>query len=126
MTHRLPRRAAAFALAAALLFAAGCRKGADEAAVDLNKAPGEVKSAFAGAAAPLKQAADEAAQELSSGEYAGSMARISDLSSVPDLTPEQRKALGEAQSALLQKLSAAAAAGDAKAAEAMAQHRARK
>ena len=126
MTHRLLRRAAAFALAAALLFAAGCSKGADGAALDLNKAPAEVKSAFPGAPEELKQAANEAAQELSSGEYAGSMARLSDLSSVPDLTPEQRKALGEAQAALLQKLSAAAAEGDAKAAEAMAQHQARK
>ncbi len=116
-----------FVTAMTLLPLCGCGKDAGQGLpADLSKTPAEVQSAFAGAPPGLKQAADEAAQGISAGEYAGSMERIGELSTVPDLTSEQRRALGDAQTALVQKLSAAEAAGDAQAAAAMSRHRARK
>jgi hypothetical protein len=85
-----------------------------------------VKSAFAGSSAGLKQAADEAAQGIANGDYVDSLGRLQDLSANPELTPEQRRALAESQQAVMIKLAEAAAAGDAKAAESVETHRARK
>jgi len=116
------------ALAAALLLLpSGCGKGSEAPPlVSITEAPAGVKSAFAGSPAGLKQAADEAAQGIANGDYVDSLGRLQDLSANQDLTPEQRRALAESQQAVMVKLAEAAAAGDAKAAEAVETHRARK
>jgi hypothetical protein len=118
---------AALAGALLLLLSSGCGKGSEAPPpVSIAEAPAGVKSAFAGSSAGLKQAADEAAQGIANGDYVDSLGRLQDLSANPELTPEQRRALAESQQAVMIKLAEAAAAGDAKAAESVETHRARK
>lgn len=110
-----------------LLSIVGCGKGSEApAAVSLNDASSGVKSAFADSPAGLRKSADEAAQEMASGDYVGSLGRLQDLSSNPELNAEQRRKLAESQQAVMMKLAEAAAAGDRRAAEAVETHRARK
>lgn len=90
------------------------------------EAPGKVHQAFDGASAELKKAADEASEALANGDYDVSLGRISELSSRPDLSSEQRTALAQSQVALMRKLQEEAAAGNAKAAQLMELHRASK
>ena len=115
-------------LAVAFLVAhSGCGKGYEALpVVSINEAPAGVKSAFASSPAELKRAADEAAQGITSGDYVGSLGRLQDLSVKEELTSEQRRALAESRQAVMIKLAEAAAAGDARAAEAVETHRARK
>lgn len=105
----------------------GCRDSAPPSpVVTLEEAPGGMKSAFAEAPAPIKAAAEAAADGIAAGEYAGSLGRIQELSGNPELSAEQRQALAASQQALMVKLAEAAEAGDKQAAELMETHRARK
>ena len=92
----------------------------------LSEMPATVRSAFGSATPELKKAADETSQALADGAYDVSLGRMSELSSRPDLTSDQRVALAQSRIAVMLKLQEAAAAGDAKAKEMLEMQRASK
>ncbi len=78
------------------------------------KADGELKGLVQGAADSM---------DANSGD---ALLTLQSLGQAPDLTPEQRQALGQSQAAVLNKLREAAATGNQQAAEAVERYRASK
>lgn len=119
------------AMLATLPFALGlllvaCSKDEGPVAVPIDQAPEAVNSAFATAPDDVRLAAEKAAQSVAAGQYVNSYFSLEALSSNPNLTPEQRRALAESQMAVMGKITEAANQGDQQAEQAIQMHRARK
>jgi hypothetical protein len=122
-----PRCTLSGLLALVVLLLSACGKG-DQAPepMAIDQAAEQVKSTFSGASQEVRAVADGAAKSMQEGDYVDTYQRLEALSAQGDLTPEQRRKLGETQSAVLRKMSEAAESGDANAAKALEMHRARK
>ncbi len=103
----------------------GCKPDVAPDAVTTGQAANQLTNAFGQAGGELKEFAQGVADSMN-GSSDDSLARLQALGQSPDLTPEQRQALGQSQAAVLKKLREAAASGNQQAAEQVERYRASK
>jgi tellurite resistance protein len=109
----------------AAVLAAGCSKDRIEEAT-VQEASKKTQSVFATSKDEVKADAEKLSQSLDQADFGSAIGRIESLSVRPDLSAEQREALGVARMAVMEKLREGAAAGDKQAEEILETHRARK
>jgi hypothetical protein len=116
-----------FVLASALL-AVGCDRAADPApaAFSTNEAAAAINKTFAGADTANREAAQQLSQALSSDNYSEAFSKVTLLGGSPELTPEQRQVIARSQLTVMERMRAAAAAGDKQAQALLEMHRASK
>lgn len=100
---------------ATVLFASGCHRTEDDAAVPTTPkaAASRMESAFANAAPEVHQAATAAAESMRSGDYEKAVVSLQVVRSAPRITLDQGLAIHGTTVALESKLAEAAASGDA-------------
>lgn len=103
----------------------GCRKDEAPVVISSDQAANQLTNAFGASDKEMKDLVNGAAESLN-GNSEEALLRLQALGQAPDLTPEQRRALGESQAAALNKLREAAAGGNQAAAEAVERYRASK
>lgn len=90
-------------------------------------APAQIPETVPGQPAPAPapapaQELNQAVTDYKSGNFEGTVSRLQNLRATPQMTPEQRIAVNDAIAAVMTDLSARAAKGDARAAEALKQY----
>lgn len=107
-------------LGVALLLLSGCsREAAAPAPLPMEQVPTAVTTAFDNATPEIKAAAADFVASVKGNEIPAAFEQLQDVTSRPDLTPAQRATGARAMMSVAQQLQAAAANGDAKAAEAL-------
>ncbi len=115
----------ALLLVAVAPMVSGCRKDEAPAVISADQAANQLTNAFGASDKEMKDLVNGAAESLNANSEEA-LLRLQALGQAPDLTPEQRRALGESQAAALNKLREAAAGGNQAAAEAVERYRASK
>jgi len=110
----------------ALALGSGCGKKADPEVLAVEQVPATVENAFKGADGELKNTATEVVNAIQGKDEPKAMMDLQALFARPDLTPEQREVASRSMISLNQKLRAAAAQGDQRAAEALQIYNSRK
>jgi hypothetical protein len=115
----------ALALVTAASLVSGCQKDEAPVVISADQAANQLTNAFGASDKEMKDLVNGAAESLN-GNSEEALLRLQALGQAPDLTPDQRRALGESQAAALNKLREAAAGGNQAAAEAVERYRASK
>lgn len=94
------------------LFAGACSKSETAAAETEAVSKADMQNVFADAPAEVRQVAEQAAADAESQNAPEAFSRLQALSEVPDLTPDQRRAIARSRNAMLKQLQTGAQNGD--------------
>jgi hypothetical protein len=112
-------------IGATLAFVA-CSKNEPPKALAAEQVPGAVETAFKDAPAEAKTAAKEVVESLQGKDEVKAFFELQNLSSRSDLTPEQRQTAARSMLSVNERLRAAGANGDQRAADALQSYRSSK
>jgi hypothetical protein len=112
--------------AAGLLLLVSCSKNEPPTALAPEQVPAAVETAFKDAPAEAKSSASQVVNSLQGKDEVKAFFELQNLSSRTDLTPEQRQAATRSMLSLNERLRAAAAQGDQRAADALQVYRSSK
>lgn len=115
------RKLSAFLLAG-FVCCLGCSKPSAPQPIALDQIPNTVDTAFKGATEEIKTAATGFTASVRNNDLPGAFEQLTDLTSRPDLTPEQRGIAARAMMSVAQNMREAAAKGDQKAAEQLSRY----
>lgn len=108
-----------FSLLALLLLMGACKRSETDSVQTGTVSKADMQKLFADAPADVREVAAQAAADAESQNVSEAFTRLQSLSDVPELTPDQLRAIAQTRNAMLKQLQAEAEKGDQQAQQAL-------